>query len=71
MGLSQYGGLNPDNPLGRHTGEGQYPAIKNRPRSGQNHEVVPLAWEIFNHLDSGLRRNDRVFSNGQFGFKRE
>ena len=36
--------------------------------SGQNHDVVPLAWEIFNHLDSGLRRNDVVFSNGQSGF---
>jgi hypothetical protein len=36
--------LNPNNPLGRHTGEGRYPAMKNTPRSGQNQAVVPLAW---------------------------
>jgi hypothetical protein len=48
--------FNPNNPLGRHTGEGRYPARKNAPRSGQNHYVVPLAWKIFKHLDSGLRR---------------
>ena len=24
--------LNPDCPLGRHTGEGRYPAMKNKPR---------------------------------------
>jgi len=39
----------------------RYPALKNSPRSGQDHDVVPLAWEIINHLDSGLRRNDVVF----------
>jgi hypothetical protein len=41
--------------------------MKNTPRSGQNQDVVPLAWEIINHLDSGLRRNDAVFYNGQSG----
>jgi len=28
------------------------------PRSEQNRNVVPLAREFFNALDSGLRRND-------------
>jgi hypothetical protein len=57
---------------------GRYPAIKNSPRSGQNHNVVSLAGEVFNHLDSGLTegqpvlslskgRNDVVFSIGLFG----
>jgi hypothetical protein len=40
--------LNPDCPLGRHTGEGRYPAMGNTPRSGQSHDFGPLAWEIFN-----------------------
>jgi hypothetical protein len=31
---------------------------KNTPRSGQNHDVDPLAREAFNPLDSGFRRND-------------
>ncbi|MDO8414384.1 MAG: hypothetical protein Q7S51_11415 [Gallionellaceae bacterium] len=43
--------------------------MKNTPRSGQNHDVVPLAWGIFNYLDSGLRRNDVISSNGQSGIK--
>ncbi|MDO8988949.1 MAG: hypothetical protein Q7U91_04885, partial [Sideroxyarcus sp.] len=30
--------------------------MKTIPRSGQNHVAVPLAWEIFDHLDTGLRR---------------
>ena len=34
---------------------------------GQNHDVVPPAWEIINHLDSGLRRNDVVFSMDNLG----
>jgi hypothetical protein len=38
--------------------------MKNTPRSGQIHDVDPLAWGLFYHLDSGLRRNDVVFSNG-------
>ena len=60
-------GLNPDNPLGRHSGEGRNPVIKNAPRSGQNHDVVPLPWEIVDQLDSGLRRNDTILANGQSG----
>jgi hypothetical protein len=59
--------LIPNCPIGCHTGEGRYPAMKNTPRSEQSHDVAPLAWEIFDHLDSGLRRNDVFFSNGQFG----
>jgi hypothetical protein len=35
-------------PSGRHTGAGRYPAIKNRPRSGQSHEVA-LRRNIFNN----------------------
>jgi hypothetical protein len=27
---------------------------------GHNFDVVPLAWKFFDHLDSGLRRNDVV-----------
>jgi len=57
----------PNNPLGRHTGEGRYPAIRNAPRSGQNQGVAPLTREIVNHLDSGLRRKDIVFANEQSG----
>ena len=48
--------------LSRHTGAGWYPAIKNSPRSGQNHDAVPLAWEIFNHLDSGLAEGQFILS---------
>jgi hypothetical protein len=78
--------FNPNNPLGRHSGAGRNPAIKNpqvrgccqfigftttvyplRVR-GQNHDVAPLTWEFVNHLDTGLRRYDEVFSNGLFGF---
>jgi len=82
--------MNPDNPLGRRSGEGRNPAIKDTPRitsdlagvvcqlsrmascsiSGQNHNVVPLTWVIFNHLDTGLRRYDAVLSNGLFGMNR-
>jgi hypothetical protein len=50
--------MNPDNPLGRHSGAGRNPAIKNTPRSGQIYDVAPLAWEFINHLDTGLRRYD-------------
>ena len=53
--------LNPNNPLGRRSGAGRNPAIKNTPRSGQNYNVVPLTWVIFNHLDTGLRRYDAFF----------
>jgi hypothetical protein len=42
---------------------------KNTLRSRQNHDVALLTWGLFNHLDSGLRRNDEVFSNGIFGVK--
>jgi len=52
--------MNTDNPLVRHTGEGRYPVIKNTLRSRQSHSVAPLAWEIVNHLDTGLRRYDVV-----------
>ncbi|MDO8466111.1 MAG: hypothetical protein Q7S46_12815, partial [Gallionella sp.] len=96
--------FNPDNPLGRRSGEGRNPAIKDTPRSRQHHDVVPhpatrywrsqpfagagvrrpfpplmlcnavswppLMWGIFNHLDTGLRRYDTVFSNELFGFNR-
>ena len=61
--------FNQDNPLGRHSGESRNPVIKNAPRSGQNHDVVPLPWEIVDQLDSGLRRNDTILANGQSGFK--
>ena len=40
-------------------------SMENTPRSGQNHDAVPLAREIFNPLDSGLRRNDAVLSGGE------
>jgi hypothetical protein len=60
--------FNADCPFSRHTGEGRYPAMKNPPRSGQSHDGVPLAWGIFNHLDSGLRRNDAAFPNELSGF---
>jgi hypothetical protein len=61
--------LNPDNPLGRRSGEGRKPAIKDAPQSGQNHDVVLLALEFVNQLDTGLRRYDAIFSNGLFGLK--
>jgi len=61
--------MNPDNPLGRRSGAGRNPAVKNTPRSGQNHDVVPLARVILNYLDTGLRRYDTVSSNGLFGMK--
>lgn len=60
--------FNSNNPLGRHTGTGRYPAIENAPQSGQNQGVVPLTWGICSHLDTGVRRYDAVFSNGLFGF---
>jgi hypothetical protein len=63
--------FNRDCPLARHSGEGRNPAWRKTPRSGQYSDVVPLAREIFNPLDSGLRRNDSVLSNGLSGFKRE
>lgn len=47
-------------PLDRHSGEGRNPCQSNTPRSGQNQAVGPLARELFNQLDSGLRRNDVV-----------
>jgi len=49
------GWINPNNPLGRYSGAGRNPAIKNTPRSGQSRDVVPLTWEFVNHLDTGLR----------------
>jgi len=49
-----------NNPLARHSGGGRNPVIKNTPRSGQSHNVVPLMWEFVNHLDTGLRRYDAV-----------
>ncbi|OGT13243.1 MAG: hypothetical protein A3F73_07840 [Gallionellales bacterium RIFCSPLOWO2_12_FULL_59_22] len=65
----QTGGLNQDNPLARHSGEGRNPARTNTPRSAQgeplasfqgqpNRDDVPLARESFYRLDSGLHRND-------------
>jgi hypothetical protein len=39
--------------------------MEKHPRSGQSFVVVPLAREIINPLDSGLRRNDVALSNGQ------
>jgi len=42
---------------------------KNTPQSGQNLDVVPLAWEFVNHLDTGLRRYDATFSNNYLGSK--
>ncbi len=48
----------PLNSSGRHSGAGRNPAIKNTPRSGQDHDAVPLSRGNNNHLDSGLRRND-------------
>lgn len=59
--------LIPDNPLGSHSDEGRNPVIKNTLQSRQNHVVVPLAREIANHLDTGLRRYDAVFANGLSG----
>jgi hypothetical protein len=53
--------MNPDNLFGRHSGAGRNPVINKTLRSRQNHGVGSLAQEIFNHLDSGLRRNDVVF----------
>jgi len=56
--------------LDRHSGEGRNPATNNILRSRQsepsaasfegrpNPDVVSLTREVFNHLDSGLRRND-------------
>jgi hypothetical protein len=61
--------MNPSNPLVRHSGAGRNPVIKNILRSRQNHDVVPLAWEIVNYLDSGIRRNDAIVSNGLFRMK--
>ena len=34
----------------------------NTPRSGQNQDVVPLVWEIFKHLDSGLAEGQFILS---------
>ncbi len=69
--LARYGvlGIRSNNPLGRHTGAGRYPAIKNKLRSSQNLDVVPLAWGISNHLDTGLRRYDAVSINRLSGIK--
>jgi hypothetical protein len=61
--------INQKNPLGRHSGAGRNPAIINTPRSGQDRDVVPLTWGFVNHLDTGLRRYDAVFSNGLLGIK--
>jgi len=61
--------MNPNNPSSRHSGEGRNPVIKNNLRSRQNHDVVPPAWEIVHHLDTGLRRYDAVFANGFFVMK--
>jgi general secretion pathway protein K len=46
----------------RHSGAGRNPVIKNILRSRQNHSIAPLSRDVFNLLDSGLRRNDGVFS---------
>jgi len=47
----------------RHTGAGRYPAIKNVPRSGQNRGVAPLARDMINRLDTGLRRYDGLLEH--------
>ncbi|TXT23736.1 MAG: hypothetical protein FD134_1960 [Gallionellaceae bacterium] len=54
-----------NNPSDRHSGAGRNPAIKNTPRSGQGHDVVPLSRGNNNHLDSGLRRNDDAGLKGE------
>lgn len=41
--------LIPDNSLGCHSGESRNQAIKNRPQSGQNHGIAPLAWGFSNN----------------------
>ncbi|MDD5058229.1 MAG: S9 family peptidase [Sideroxydans sp.] len=53
--------MSTENLLRRHSGAGRNPAIQYFPRSGQNRNDVPLCGELFNYLDSGLRRNDGLF----------
>ena len=60
-------GLISNNPFGRHSGAGRNPVKENNTRSGQNKGLVPLMWGLINYLDSGLRRNDVVFSVGISG----
>jgi len=59
--------INRNNLTSRHSGAGRNPVKQNRPRmrvtfapapGGQKQDVVPLTWELFRYLDSGLRRND-------------
>jgi hypothetical protein len=53
------------------------PSFRRRPesshqktlRSRQKNGVVPLAWKIANHLDTGLRRYDGLVANELSGFK--
>jgi hypothetical protein len=59
--------INPDYPLGRHSGEGRNPVIKDTLRSRHIFDFVSRAREVFNHLDSGFRRNDGISANGQSG----
>ena len=61
--------LNPDNPLGRHSGEGRNPVEKNTPRSGQILGVVPLAWDISIIWIPAFAGMTDFRSNGLFGFK--
>ena len=42
--------------------------MRKTPRSGQNYDVVPLAREFIDQLDTGLRRYDAAVANGLAGF---
>ena len=52
------------NTVGRHSRAGGNPAKTKVLRSGQNNDVVPLSREFLNQLDSRLRGNDVIGSNG-------
>jgi hypothetical protein len=62
--------LIPDNPFGRHSGEGRNPVNKNTPRSGQNLGVVPLAWDISIIWIPACAGMTAFRSNGLFGLMR-
>jgi len=57
----------PNNPLGRHTGAGRYPAIENAPQSGQNQGVVPLRGEFVVLWIPACAGMTQFFSNGLSG----
>ena len=58
-------GFNRNFPFARHSRESGNPAKIKVPRSGQNNDVDPLSREFFNQLDSRLRGNDVIRSNGK------